>query len=270
MYNTEPPDPGMALLQHPHVILTPHLGASTTEAQEKVAVLIAEQICDFLKKGTIRNSVNFPSVSAELLPALKPFLTLGERLGAFHGQLLKAPVRELKVEYHGEVGKLSTDPITISVLKGLLQFQTEEVNLVNARMVAEDRGIKISESKVGKSEPYASLLKVIAVTEEKEFTVSGTVFGAHPKVVQLNEFLIEADLSGGILMLETLDVPGVLGRLGTFLGEKGINIAGLQLGRVQAGGTALSLYNVDNAIPDNVLAQLSKLPNVTSASYLVF
>ncbi len=270
VYNTEPPDPGMALLQHPHVILTPHLGASTTEAQEKVAVLIAEQICDFLKKGTIRNSVNFPSVSAELLPALKPFLTLGERLGAFHGQLLKAPVRELKVEYHGEVGKLSTDPITISVLKGLLQFQTEEVNLVNARMVAEDRGIKISESKVGKSEPYASLLKVIAVTEEKEFTVSGTVFGAHPKVVQINEFLIEADLSGGILMLENLDVPGVLGRLGTFLGEKGINIAGLQLGRVQAGGTALSLYNVDNAIPDNVLAQLSKLPNVTSASYLVF
>jgi len=270
VYNTEPPDPGMPLLQHPNVILTPHLGASTTEAQEKVAVLIAEQICDFLKKGTIRNSVNFPSVSAELLPALKPFLTLGERLGAFHGQLLKAPVRELKVEYHGEVGKLSTDPITISVLKGLLQFQTEEVNLVNARMVAEDRGIKISESKVGKSDPYASLLKVIAVTEEKAFTVSGTVFGAHPKVVQINEFLIEADLSGGILMLENLDVPGVLGRLGTFLGEKGINIAGLQLGRVQAGGTALSLYNVDNAIPDNVLAQLSKLPNVTSASYLVF
>ncbi len=270
VYSTEPPPPEMPLLQNPNVILTPHLGASTNEAQEKVAVLIAEQICDFLKKGTIRNSVNFPSVSGELLPTLKPFLLLGERLGAFHGQLLKAPVRELKVEYHGEVGKLTTDPITISVLKGLLQFQTEEVNLVNARMVAEDRGIKISESKIGKSAPYASLLRVIAVTEEKEFSVSGTVFGGSPKVVQINEFLIEADLSGGILMLQNQDVPGVLGRLGTFLGEKGINIAGLQLGRQQAGGTALSLYNVDNAIPDNVLAQLSKLPNVTSASYLVF
>src|SRR3989337_2655229 len=116
-------------------------GAAPTEAQEKVAVLIAEQICDFLKKGTIRNSVNFPSVSAELLPTLKPYLELGEKLGAFHGQMLDTPLKELKVEYIGEVGKLSTAPVTISILKGLLQYQTEEVNLVNARMVAEERGV---------------------------------------------------------------------------------------------------------------------------------
>ena len=270
VYNTEPPPPEMPLLQHPNLILTPHLGASTNEAQEKVAVLIAEQICDFLKKGSIRNSVNFPSVSGELLPVLKPFLTLAERLGAFHGQLLKAPVRELRIEYYGEVGKLLTDSITISVLKGLLQFQTEEVNLVNARMVAADRGIKISESKSAKSEPYASSICVVAVTEEKEFSVSGTVFGGAPKVVQIDEFLIEADLSGGILLLKNEDVPGVLGRVGTFLGEKGVNIAGLQLGRKQAGGIAVSLINVDNAIPENVLAQLSKLPNITAADYLVF
>ncbi|MBP2673270.1 MAG: D-3-phosphoglycerate dehydrogenase [Deltaproteobacteria bacterium] len=270
VFNTEPPPPDMPLFAHPNLVLTPHLGASTTEAQEKVAVLIAEQICDFLKKGTIRNSVNFPSVSGELLPILKPFLLLGERLGAFHGQLLKAPVRELKVEYHGEVGKLTTDPITISVLKGLLQYQTEEVNLVNARMVAEDRGIKISESKTGKSDPYASLLRVVAVTEEKEFSVSGTVFGGSPKVVQIDAYLIEADLSGGILMLNNQDVPGVLGRVGTFLGEKGVNIAGLQLGRKQAGGIAVALINVDNVIPETVLSQLSKLPNITAANYLVF
>ena len=270
VFNTEPPPPDMPLLQHQNVILTPHLGASTNEAQEKVAVLIAEQICDFLKKGTIRNSVNFPSVSGELLPMLKPFLTLAERLGAFHGQLLKAPVRELKVEYHGEIGKLLTDPITISVLKGLLQFQTEEVNLVNARMVAADRGIKISESKIAKSDTYSSFLNVVAVTEEKEFSVSGTVFGGAPKVVQIDEFRIEADLSGGILLVNNEDVPGVLGRVGTFLGEKGVNIAGMQLGRKQAGGTAVALINVDNAIPENILAQLSKLPNIMAASYLVF
>ena len=270
VYSTEPPPPDMPLLLHPNVILTPHLGASTNEAQEKVAVLIAEQICDFLKKGTIRNSVNFPSVSGELLPVLKPFLTLAERLGAFHGQLLKAPVRELKVEYYGEIGKLLTDPITISVLKGLLQFQTEEVNLVNARMVAADRGIKISESKITKSDPYSSFLNVVAVTEDKEFSVSGTVFGGTPKVVQIDEFLIEADLSGGILLVNNEDVPGVLGRVGTFLGEKGINIAGMQLGRKHAGGTAVALINVDNAIPENILAQLSKLPNITAASYLTF
>jgi D-3-phosphoglycerate dehydrogenase len=270
VFGTEPPPPDLPLLSHPNVVLTPHLGASTMEAQEKVAVLIAEQICDFLKKGTIRNSVNFPSVAGELLPILKPFLLLGERLGAFHGQLLKAPVRELKVEYHGEVGKLATDPVTISVLKGLLQYQTEEVNLVNARMVAEERGIRISESKTTKSEQYASLIRVIAVTEEKSFSIAGTVFGGGAKIVSIDAFPIEADLAGGILMLQNQDVPGVVGRVGTFLGEKGINIAGLQLGRKQAGGTAVALLNVDNAIPENVLMQLSKLPNITAANYLIF
>ncbi|RJP25256.1 MAG: phosphoglycerate dehydrogenase [Deltaproteobacteria bacterium] len=270
VFATEPPPADLPLLSHPNVILTPHLGASTTEAQEKVAVLIAEQICDFLKKGTIRNSVNFPSVAGELLPTLKPFLLLGERLGAFLGQLLNAPVKELKVEYHGEVGKLATAPVTISVLKGLLQYQTEEVNLVNARMVAEERGIKVSEAKAPKSDPYASLLRVIAVTEKGELSVSGTVFAGAPKVVQIDAFLIEADLAGGILMLQNQDVPGVVGRVGTFLGEKGINIAGLQLGRKEVGGTAVSLINVDNAVPENVLAQLRKLPNITAANYLTF
>ncbi|MGE5248524.1 MAG: phosphoglycerate dehydrogenase [Verrucomicrobiota bacterium] len=270
VFGTEPPPADLPLLAHPNVILTPHLGAATTEAQEKVAVLIAEQICDFLKKGTIRNSVNFPSVAGELLPTLKPFLLLGERLGAFHGQLLKSAIRELRVEYSGEVAKLATDPITISVLKGLLQYQTEEVNLVNARMVAEERGIRISESKTTKSEPYASMIRVIAVTEEKPFSVAGTVFAGGAKVVSIDAFPIEADLSGGILMLQNQDVPGVVGRVGTFLGEKGVNIAGLQLGRKEPGGTAVALLNVDNAIPENVLAQLSRLPNITAAHYLTF
>ncbi len=270
VFPVEPPPPDTPLLKHPNVILTPHLGAATTEAQEKVAVLIAEQISDFLKKGTIRNSVNFPSVSAELLPALRPYFTLCEKLGSFQGQLLDAPLAELKVEYLGEASKLLTAPLTISVLKGLLQHQTEEVNLVNARMVAEERGIKVTETKAPKSEDYASLVRVAAVTEKGQFSVSGTVFGSSPKVVKINLFPIEADLAGGILMLENLDVPGVVGRLGTFLGEKGINIAGLQLGRKEPGGTAVSLINVDNPVPEKVLAQLSKLPNILSAKYLTF
>jgi D-3-phosphoglycerate dehydrogenase / 2-oxoglutarate reductase len=270
VFSVEPPPPDLPLLAHPNVILTPHLGASTTEAQEKVAVLIAEQICDFLKKGTIRNSVNFPSVAGELLPTLKPFLTLGERLGAFQGQLLASPVKEIRVEYVGEAGKLATAPVTISVLKGLLQYQTEEVNLVNARMVAEERGIKVVESKAPKAEEYASLVRVVAVTEQGESSVSGTVFAGHPRVVKIDLFPIEAELSGGILMLQNQDVPGVVGRVGTFLGEKGINIAGLQLGRREVGGTAVSLINVDNPVPENVLAMLRKLPNITAARYLVF
>jgi D-3-phosphoglycerate dehydrogenase len=252
------------------VILTPHLGASTTEAQEKVAVLIAEQICDFLKKGTIRNSVNFPSVSGELLPILRPYLDLGEKLGAFHGQMLDSPLKELKVEYIGEVGKLATAPVTISVLKGLLQYQTEEVNLVNARMVAEERGVKVTETRVARSEDYTSLVRVVVVTEKGESSVSGTVYGRTPRVVKIDLFPIEAELSGGILMLQNQDVPGVVGRVGTFLGEKGINIAGLQLGRKEVGGTAVSLISVDTAVPEPVLKQLSKLPNITAAKYLTF
>lgn len=270
VFPVEPPPPDARLLAHPNVILTPHLGASTREAQEKVAVLIAEQICDFLKKGTIRNSVNFPSVSAELLPVLKPFLSLGEKLGAYFGQTLDAPLKELKIEYLGEIGKLSTTAVTIAVLKGLLQYQTEEVNLVNARMVAQERGITVTESKAARAEGYASLIRVTAVTEKGQAAVAGTVFGSSPRIVRIDEYPIEADLAGGILFLKNLDVPGVVGKVGTLLGEKGINIAGLQLGRREVGGTAVSLINVDNPVPDGVLAQLGKLPNITSAKYLAF
>jgi D-3-phosphoglycerate dehydrogenase len=174
------------------------------------------------------------------------------------------------VEYLGEVGKLGTAPMTISVLKGLLQYQTEEVNLVNARMVAEERGIKVVEATAAKTEDYTSLVRVFALTEKGEASVSGTVFGTTPRIVKINLFPIDAELAGGMLMLQNLDVPGVVGRVGTFLGEKGINIAGLKLGRKEPGGTAVSLINVDNPVPEKVLAQLSKLPNITSAKYLVF
>lgn len=271
VYAVEPPaDFNAPLLQNPNVILTPHLGASTNEAQEKVAVLIAEQISEYLKKGTIRNSVNFPSVSAELMPTLKPWLEAGEKLGAFHGQLLDAPVKELKIEFLGEIGKLSTAPITISILKGMLQFQTEDVNLVNARMVAEERGIKVSEAKSPRSADYANLLQVTAVTEKGDTSVAGTVFGASPRIVSIGSFPIEAELTGGILLLKNEDVPGVVGKIGTFLGEKKINIAGLQLGREKAGGMAISLFNVDQPVQGEVLDALKKLPNIKGAHYLSF
>ncbi len=270
VFPVEPPPSDTFLYKHPNVILTPHLGASTNEAQKKVAVLIAEQISDFLKKGIIRNSINFPSVAAELLPILQPYLSLCEKLGSFHGQLLDNPLNELRVEYLGDASNLTIAPLTISVLKGILQHQTEEVNLVNARMIAEERGIKITETKSKKAENYMSLIRVITITEKGKTSVSGTIFGKISKIIKINLFPIEAELSGGMLMLENQDVPGVVGRVGTFLGEKDINIAGFQLGRKELGGIAISLINVDNFVPDDVLAQLSRLPHITSAKYLTF
>ncbi|MFX1346165.1 MAG: phosphoglycerate dehydrogenase [Promethearchaeota archaeon] len=270
VYPVEPPSPDNSLYKHPNVILTPHLGASTMEAQERVAIQIAEQICDYLKKGIIRNSVNFPSVAPELLPILRPYLSLCEKLGSFLGQLLEDPLREIRVEYLGDASKLTIAPLTISVLKGLLQHQTEDINLVNARMIAEERGIKITETRSTKVENYASLISVITITEKIKTSVSGILFGNIQKIMKFNFFPIEAELSGGILLLENLDVPGVVGRVGTFLGEKNINIAGFQLGRNQPGGIAISLINVDNHVPEEVLSQLAQLPHITSAKYLVF
>ena len=270
VFPVEPPPSDKLLYKHPNVILTPHLGASTNEAQKKVAVLIAEQISDLLNKGIIRNSINFPSVAAELLPLLQPYLTLCEKLGSFHGQLLENPLNELRVEYLGDASDLSIEPLTISVLKGILQHQTEEVNLVNARMIAEERGIKITETKSKKAENYTSLIRVITITEKGKTSVAGTIFGNVSKIVKINLFPIEAELSGGMLMLENQDVPGVVGRVGTFLGEKEINIAGFQLGRRELDGIAISLINVDNFVPEDVLLQLAKLPNITSAKYILF
>ena len=270
VFPVEPPPTDILLYKHPNVILTPHLGASTNEAQKKVAVLIAEQISDLLKKGIIRNSINFPSVAAELLPILKPFLSLCEKLGSFHGQLLENPLIELRVEYLGEASNLMIEPLTISVLKGILQHQTEEVNLVNARMIAEERGVRITETKSKKAENYTNLIRVITITQKGKTSVAGTIFGKISKVIKINLFPIEAELSGGMLMLENQDVPGVVGRVGTFLGEKGINIAGFQLGRKELGGIAISLINVDNRVTEDVLLQLAKLLHITSAKYLTF
>ncbi|MFX1427060.1 MAG: phosphoglycerate dehydrogenase [Promethearchaeota archaeon] len=270
VFPIEPPPLNSSLYKHPNVILTPHLGASTNEAQKKVAILIAEQISELLKKGIIRNSINFPSVAAELLPILQPYLSLCEKLGSFLGQLLETPLNELRVEYLGEASNLTIEPLNISVLKGILQHQTEDVNLVNARMIAEERGIKITETKSKKAENYTSLIRVVTLTEKGKTSVSGTIFGKISKIIKINLFPIEAELSGGMLMLENLDVPGVVGRVGTFLGEKDINIAGFQLGRKEIGGTAISLINVDNIVSEDVLFQLAKLPNVTSAKYLTF
>jgi D-3-phosphoglycerate dehydrogenase len=270
VYPQEPPPADSLVLGSDRIICTPHLGASTVEAQEKVALQIAEQIVDYLQRNTIRNSVNFPSISAELVPIISPFVELAEKLGSFHGQLLEGRPSEFTVEYHGEISQFDTAQITIAAMKGFLQHQVEGVNLVNSRMIGEERGLTVTEKKTARSETYASLIRVKTLSNGKEFVCSGTLFGKETMIVKIMGFHIEAHLDGSIIMMHNQDVPGVLGSVGTYLGERNINIAGIQLGREKVGGTAISLINADHKVPADVIEGIKSLPNINDAKYLVF
>jgi len=263
----EPPPPKHPLLQLEQVIVTPHLGASTDEAQLNVAIAVAEQIVDFLTRGVIRYAVNVPSVSPELLSVLRPYLTLGEKLGSLQVQMLSKLPREVTIEYSGEVTKYDVAPLTLAVLKGILTPVMESsVNYVNAPVVARERGINVIESKSSRASDFASSITVTAKADDQEIEVEGAIFGSNnPRIVKINNFYLEAVPEGYILILHNRDVPGVVGAVGTLLGEKGINIAGLELGREKVGGMAISLIHVDGAVPKEALEALRRLPAIISA-----
>ncbi|MDX2165417.1 MAG: phosphoglycerate dehydrogenase [Deltaproteobacteria bacterium] len=271
VFEQEPVPTDHPLLQLDNVICTPHLGAATAEAQVAVSVAIAEQLVDFLVNNVTRNAVNMPSISAEQLEVLRPYLDLGERLGSVQAQLLAEAPQELTVEYSGDVASLDVQPVTVAVLKGLLGrlLETNVVNYVNARELAKERGIKIIESKTSQPKGFTNSLTVRVRTAQKTSEVSGAVFGRDViRLVRINGFYLEAVPEGFILMLNNRDVPGVVGAVGNLLGEAKINIAGLQLGREKVGGMALSLVHVDERIPAPVLDQLRQLPNIVSAELL--
>jgi len=222
---------------------------------------------DFLSKGIIRFAVNLPSVSQELLSTLKPYLTLGEKLGSLPVQMLGKIPKEVQIEYAGEVTQYDVAPLTLAVLKGILTPAMESsVNYVNAPMVARERGIKVVESKSSRASDFASSITVKVKTKDKEIEVGGAIFGSNnPRIVKINNFYLEAVPEGHILILHNRDVPGVVGAVGTLLGEKGINIAGIELGREKVGGEAISLIHVDDAIPKESLDTLRSLPNIITA-----
>jgi D-3-phosphoglycerate dehydrogenase len=267
VYVDEPPSPEHPLLKLEQVITTPHLGASTDEAQLNVAIAVAEQMVDFLSRGVIRYAVNVPSVSPELLSALRPYLTLGEKLGSLQVQMLATFPQEVHIEYSGEVTQYDVAPLTLAVLKGILTPVMESsVNYVNAPLVARERGIKVVESKSSKATDYASSIAVRVKTKQKELEVAGAIFGSNnPRIVKINSFYLEAIPEGYILILHNRDVPGVIGTVGTLLGQKGINIASMELGREKPGGMAISLFHVDDAVPKETLEALRELPNIVSA-----
>ncbi|MBI1908980.1 MAG: phosphoglycerate dehydrogenase [Deltaproteobacteria bacterium] len=267
VFEKEPPAPDHPLLQMEQVIFTPHLGAATDEAQENVAIEIAEQIADYFKTGTIRNAVNFPSISAEARAFLQPYISLAEKLGSLQGQLVEKLPSELLIEYRGDITGRSLSPVTIGFLKGLLSHMLSDVsvNYVNAPVIAQERGMKVIESKIREHADFANLMTVTLKSGQESFSVSGTIFGkTNPRIVRIDDFYLEAVPEGKILVIHNHDRPGVIGNIGTLLGQKKVNISRMQLGMEKGGSEAMALYNVEGNITPDVIVQIEKLPNIIS------
>ena len=265
VFEQEPTPADNPLLAFEQVIATPHLGASTTEAQLGVATMIAEQVRDYLKHGMIRGAVNMPSVSAELLAAIGPYITLGEKIGLFQGQVFGHELREVAIEYAGDVAANDVKPITNAVLAGLLSPVIERVNMVNSALVAEQRGIKVTESLSRRARDFASMILVRTTTAERTNEVAGALFGRRDaRIVRINGFNLEAIPKGHLLYLFNRDRPGVLGRIATFIGESQVNIGRLYLGRKKIGESALALIQIDQPLSPDALSGLGSLPDVIS------
>ena len=245
-------------------ICTPHLGAASEEAQENVAVEIAQQVVDYLQKGLIRNAVNAPSMDPELFKALQPYLVLSEKLGRLASQLAEGRMQEVRIDYRGEIAGYDPAPLTAAVVKGSLDpFMEDAVNYVNSLALAKGRSIRVIESKVLEEADYTSLITVAVKSDRGTSEVAGTLFShREPRVVRINEFRLEAIPEGYLLIFSNLDVPGVIGTIGTLLGKNQVNIAGMQLGRERPGGRAVSVVNVDAPIPTHVLEEIRRLPNI--------
>jgi D-3-phosphoglycerate dehydrogenase / 2-oxoglutarate reductase len=266
VFETEPLPGDSPLTQFSNVILTPHLGASTAEAQESVGIEIAQSIRAALLEGTIRNAVNMPSLDAKTLAIIGPHLRFGEKLGRFLSQLAPRRVDSLKINYSGKVNEVDTTAITRAVLKGFLQSAGGiDINEVNAPAFAESLGLKITETRLSAPGDYSDMLELSAGAEGASVSVGGAFFGATPRIISINMRPVEARPHGVILVLENTDRPGMVGRIGMLLGEHGVNIATMSLSRKEAGGTALMVLNLDAAPGDTLLEEIRASDDIRSA-----
>lgn len=266
----EPIDPKNPLLTLDNFICTPHLGASTMEAQENVALAIAEQIVDYLTKGVIRNAANFPSVPPDVLPKLQPYISLAEKLGAFQSSICEGGIKKVSIEYRGKVAELNVAPLTIAVLKGLLTPILEDtVNYVNAPIIAQDRGIEIDESKNKDAGDYISLITLVVQSSGGTNKAKGALFSRRdPRIIELNNYPLEVVPEGYMIVLSNVDKPGVVGNMGTLLGQHNINIARMQFGRDVPGGKVVSVISIDSPASPELLDKIRSLPNVLSVKQI--
>jgi D-3-phosphoglycerate dehydrogenase len=255
----------------PGFISTPHLGASTTEAQVNVAIQVAEQMADYLVSGGVTNALNMPSLSAEDAPKVKPYMALAERLGALVGQLQGDAIRNVAVEVEGAAADLNPKPVTGAVLAGLMRVYSDTVNMVNAPSLAKERGLDVREVRHDREGDYHTLVRVTVGTAEGDKSVAGTLFAnSAPRLTEIFDIKVEADLGGRMLYIVNEDAPGFIGRLGTTLGEAGVNIGTFHLGRRAAGGEAVLLLSVDQPVEGDTLAKVKALPGVKSVQALSF
>ncbi len=267
----EEPATNNPLFGHANVICTPHLGASTTEAQENVALQIAEQMSDYLLTGAISNAINFPSITAEEAPKLKPFIALAEKLGSFAGQLTESSIHKVQITYEGHVAEMKTKALTSAVLAGLLRPMLGEVNVVSAPVIAKERGMVVDEILRAGLSDYESLITVTLTTEHQERAVSGTVYAdGKPRLVDIKGIRVDAEFGKSMIYVTNEDKPGFIGKFASLLGDAKINIATFHLGRVAPGSDAIALVEVDGAVPTELLAKIQALPQVKQAKALAF
>lgn len=270
VFEREPPERG-PLFDLDNFICTPHLGASTEEAQVAVSVAIARQVVDYLVSGVLQNVVNFPAISRELLELVGPYLHLAERAGSLAGQIHEGRFQKIHVQYDGEIAAYDLSAVTSAFLKGLLSrvFDAAAVNYVNARLLAREHGVEVIESRSARAKDYTSLCTLRIVGDGTELTISATLFGRNePRIVRVNHFRLEVVPEGHAILLHNLDRPGVIGAIGTLLGQRGINISRMQLGLDRERGEALSVWSIDSAASPDVLEEIRRQPHTLSVKAL--